>query len=75
MAAQSDNPPCFIRIKQVKQRTGLGRSTLYSMIAQGQFPRPISLGARAVGWLDYEVQNWVNDRVRASRREPSEAAR
>jgi len=33
----------------------LSRSTLYLRIAQGVFPRPVSLGARAVGWPDNEV--------------------
>jgi prophage regulatory protein len=45
----------ILRLPAVKASTGLSRSTLYLRIAQGVFPRPVSLGARAVGWPDNEV--------------------
>jgi prophage regulatory protein len=50
------------RIK-VLQRIGVSRSTLYLWIASGSFPAPISLGGRAVGWLDSEIDAWLADRV------------
>jgi prophage regulatory protein len=43
--------PVILRRPQVEARTGLSRSTLYQYIQDGLFPRPVSLGARAVGWL------------------------
>jgi len=46
---------CILRLPAVKASTGLSRSTLYLRIAQGVFPRPVSLGARAVGWPANEV--------------------
>ena len=67
MAATSENPPCFLRLPQVKQRTALSRSSIYAKIARGEFPPPISLGARAVAWLDDEITKWISDRVNASR--------
>ncbi|WP_292931774.1 AlpA family transcriptional regulator [Noviherbaspirillum sp.] len=58
----------IIRLPQVKQRTGLSRSTIYSLIKAGQFKAPISLGARAVGWLESDVSDFIESRVKASRK-------
>jgi prophage regulatory protein len=58
----------IIRLPQVKQRTGLSRSTIYALIKGGQFKAPISLGARAVGWLDSDVDEFISARVSASRK-------
>ena len=52
-----------IRLKQVIDATGLARSTVYKYVAEGFFPRPISLGDRCVGWLEGEVQDWILARV------------
>lgn len=57
----------IIRINQVKERTGLSRSTLYALIKDGKFALPISLGARAVGWLSSDIDAWIEARVKASR--------
>jgi predicted DNA-binding transcriptional regulator AlpA len=54
MTEQRTNRVMILRRKQVEQRTGLSRSTIYLRIAQGTFPKTVSLGARAVGWLDSE---------------------
>jgi len=58
----------ILRLPIVKARTGLSRSTIYERIADGQFPKPISLGARAVGWLESELDSWVQARIEASRK-------
>jgi prophage regulatory protein len=57
----------ILRRPMVQSRTGLSRSAIYLKIAQGTFPKPISLGARAVGWLDAEVEEWLSDRIKLSR--------
>jgi prophage regulatory protein len=57
----------IIRLPQVKQRTGLSRSTIYSLIKDGQFKAPINLGARAVGWLESDVSEFIEARVKVSR--------
>ncbi len=46
----------ILRRKQVETQTGYSRSTIYLRISQGLWPRPISLGARAVGWPAREVE-------------------
>jgi prophage regulatory protein len=45
----------ILRLPAVKASTGLSRSTIYLRIAQGEFPRPVSLGGRAVGWPASDV--------------------
>lgn len=56
-----------LRLKQVCQLTGLGRSIIYQMQAEGRFPHRIKLGERAVGWLESEVRDWLATRVANSR--------
>ena len=58
----------ILRLPAVKGRTGLSRSTIYLRIAQGSFPPPVSLGGRAVGWVEAEVNDWLAQRIEASRR-------
>jgi prophage regulatory protein len=58
----------ILRLPAVKTRTGLSRSTIYLRVSQGTFPKPVSLGGRAVGWLEAEVQDWLQRRIEASRK-------
>ncbi|MGH8322809.1 MAG: helix-turn-helix transcriptional regulator [Steroidobacteraceae bacterium] len=58
----------ILRLPAVKTRTGLSRSTIYLRVAQGTFPRPVSLGGRAVGWVDGEIQSWLAERIAVSRK-------
>jgi prophage regulatory protein len=67
MMQQRPHPVMILRRKQVEQRTGLSRSTINLRAAQGDFPKAVSLGARAVGWLESEVEEWLNSRVQLSR--------
>ena len=48
-------------------RTGLARSTIQVRLAEGRFPRPVSLGSRAVGWIEAEVDEWIRERIAESR--------
>ncbi|MBP6503821.1 MAG: AlpA family phage regulatory protein [Rhodoferax sp.] len=48
MSQPSQREPAFLRRKDVQLRTGLARSTIYLYIQQGAFPKPVSLGPRAV---------------------------
>ena len=58
----------FLRLPEVMARTGLSRSTIYVRLEQGRFPRPVSLGGRAVGWIEAELDEWMRERIAASRR-------
>ena len=64
-----DTPARIIRFHQVQARTGLSRSTIYRRLAGGSFPRPLSLGARAVGWIEAEVDEWIRKQIALSRGE------
>ena len=57
----------ILRLPAVKASTGLSRSTIYLRIAEGTFPKPVSLGARAVGWIEAEVQQWLTGQIEKSR--------
>lgn len=57
----------ILRISDVTARTGLPRSSIYLKISLDEFPKPINLGSRAVGWLSDEVDAWIDTRIRVSR--------
>jgi len=57
----------FLRLPKVIVLTGLSKSTLYSMIQQKNFPSSILLGRRTVAWLKSEVEQWISERIQASR--------
>lgn len=59
-----------LRRRQVEARTGLPRSSLYVLIAAGRFPAPIHLTTKTVGWLEHEIDAWIAERTKASRRPP-----
>lgn len=60
----------ILRLPAVRARVGLGRTTIYEKMARGEFPKPVSLGARAVGWVEQDVEDWVASRVGRSRPSP-----
>lgn len=57
----------ILRFNEVKNRVGLGRTSIYAGVAAGTFPPPIPLSERAVGWLEAEIENWIAARVAAAR--------
>ena len=77
MAAQVQNALTILRRKQVEARTGLSRSTIYSKLKHNpkrpgdydpSFPVPISIGAKAVGWIEAELDAWLTAQVVKSRK-------
>ena len=59
----------ILRLPTVKAITGLSRSTIYLRMSEGTFPEKISLGSRAVGWIEIEAQDWLDERISVSRKE------
>ncbi len=55
-----------IRLCQVKQMTGLSKSTIYRLEALGVFPKRVKLSTRASAWKASEVARWLAERPRAS---------
>lgn len=54
----------LIRLQQVMEMTGLGRSTIYKYISDEWFPRPVPIGGRSVGWVEREVDEWIIARIK-----------
>jgi len=57
----------ILRLPEVKNRTGLGRSTIYNLVSDGTFPKPVNLGSRSIGWVEDEVDTWIENRISESR--------
>ena len=55
----------ILRLPAVVARTGLSRSTIYARISEGDFPKAIPLGHRAVGWAESEIDEWLQGKIRA----------
>lgn len=58
----------ILRLPQVIELTGFSRSSIYSMMQDGDFPLSIKLGKRAVGWKEEDINKWVNSRATFKRR-------
>ena len=52
----------ILRLPQVLKRVGLGKTTLYAAIKRGEFPKPIRLGERSVGWKLSDLEKWADSR-------------
>ncbi len=53
----------LIRLKKVMNITGLGRSSIYKFMDEERFPKSVSLGDRAVAWVESEVEMWIEERI------------
>jgi len=68
MSSNGHSSDTLLRLPTVRARTGLGRSTIYRLIDEGLFPRPVQLqGTTLVAWVESEVDLWIADRVAAPR--------
>lgn len=56
----------IIRLKNVTDKTGMAKSTIYKKIAANEFPKQILLGAKSVGWLESDIDNWIKDQIAKS---------
>ena len=63
----------IIRNRQVRDKVGWSNTTLYAKIREGIFPAPIKLGANSVGWLEHEVEAFIDERIAESRNQKAEA--
>lgn len=57
----------FIRLPEVLERTGLSKSWIYRLIGRDEFPSPIKLGGRAIGFIESEVDEWIDQVIFLSR--------
>lgn len=61
------NSERFLRVSEVLERTGLKKSTMYAMIQENQFPKPINISTRSAAWLESELDNWMSRKIKESR--------
>ena len=54
----------LLRPKEVSAKIGLSKTTIWRAVRVGDFPCPLRLSGRAVGWLEAEVDEWIHTRVR-----------
>lgn len=52
----------IIKLPELVERTKISRAAVYAMIARDEFPRPVRLGRRAVGWRVDDVEAWIATR-------------
>ena len=57
----------FLRLPEVKATTGLSKSSIYTRIAEGTFPKQIPIGPRLVVWVEADIQKWITEQVAAAR--------
>ncbi|BAO29375.1 AlpA family transcriptional regulator [Sulfuritalea hydrogenivorans] len=73
MSDQAKYPLVILRRKQVEAKTGLSRSSIYDRLNpkassyDPSFPAPVSLGEKAVGWVESEIDQWITGRIAVSR--------
>ena len=59
----------LLRLKEVQRLTGLSRSYIYELCSKGDFPKSIPLvkGGSSVAWVEGEINQWIEDRIREAR--------
>lgn len=57
----------LIRRKEVQARTGLGASSIYAMMKNGEFPQCLNLSERRVAWIESDIDKWIAERVASHR--------
>jgi prophage regulatory protein len=65
----------FLRMRDVKAMTGLGQSTLYRLVAENKFPKPVQIIGGRVGWIASEVEAWMQERIAERDHKRERAAR
>ena len=63
-----------MRLPEVIEKTGLGRTSVYKLIREGDFPKPVPLGNRCVGWVSGEIDAWIMERIDCRDRQMAEMA-
>jgi len=57
----------ILRLPEVSQATGLSRSTIYRLVQAGNFPPPLKLTTRTIGWYSTDIDTWIAARAATSK--------
>ena len=77
MATQNETALTILRRRQFEARTGLSRSTIYAKLRRNPkrpsdydptFPKQVTVGAKAVGWIEAEIEAWLAAQIQKSRK-------
>lgn len=60
--------PNIIRLKEVIRRTGLSRSTIYSLMSKDQFPKQVQITERCIGWSEDIIHDWILQKLEQKRK-------
>jgi len=66
LSSTSATPIRILRLGQVLNLTGLGKTKIYELQAEGDFPMRVKITSHSVGWVEHEVQAWLARRIEAS---------
>ncbi len=58
-AGSNQNPARLLRLRDVQDRVGLGRSTIYRWMDEGKFPRPHPISSHTIRWLGSDIDDWI----------------
>ena len=53
----------ILRVPEVSDRIGYSIPSIWRLAREGKFPKPLKLGPQASGWLEDEVEAWINTRI------------
>ena len=57
----------LIRLSEVLKRTGYSKAWVYARMSRGQFPQSVKIGARAIAFIESEIDDWIDQRIAESR--------
>ncbi len=57
----------LLKLHQVKARVAKSRSSIYSAVKDGTFPKPVQIGSRAVAWASDQIDAWIDNRIKSGR--------
>ena len=63
ISGHRSSPLRFVRLTEVMRMTGLRKTTIYKLQADGEFPQRVQITTHCVGWIECEVQAWLNQRA------------
>lgn len=66
-AIERNEKPSLITAKEALKRVQRSKSWLYKRLADGEFPKPVRVGARAISFVESEVTDWINAQIDATR--------
>jgi prophage regulatory protein len=59
MKTSNHIPPRILRMPLLQHKVGLCKASIYNRIKDGTFPKPMSLGGKSVGWLESDIDAWI----------------